>query len=516
MEMETETNFSTLKPPSSSEMELRPREWWRNASKRLFFFMTEVLSSAWQDKFQNFGVLQKHLCRFLENKKSKKKFISIFRGSFKTTVILGYCLFLFCWAVANGESLSICYNTSSKDNAAIFSDFFRQTLVNCKRLHWIFPEIPTDPSKYLRWTQKMIEYKAVKFHVASLDTRQVMRHYGIIINDDLVNDDNAFSETERKSIIRKWKLQKSILTKYKKFDIGLEIDVGTPYHHKDLVSYIMRDVSTYEKFIIPYALSDERGRLDIKSGIGILTMPEMYVWEDFQEKRIEMGPSLFATQYEIKVIDDMDKLCNQDWIKYWTDLPKSYQRIMIVDPGGLDKDDDQSNGIFIGDVDPAGYIYSLFAEEVGATPVSLLKLMGDLKAQYDPDEIYMEREKAEIVLAGMIDLVNANLPWTPVSPYGRDKNSRIKRIKQYVETGRFLLSRGMTTLEDRLLNFPDCPKHLLDCVAHFITVMNPPKKGVDRTPEERRTNDFVDEMMTASRYFKGREEESGLENDGIF
>lgn len=516
MEMTLEKNFSTLKPPSSDGLNLTSRESWRNASKLLFFFMTEVLSNAWQDKFQNFGVLQKHLCRFLENKRSKKKFISVFRGSFKTTVILGFCLFLFCWAIVNGEVLAICYNTSSKDNAAIFSDFFRQTLMNCKRLHWIFPEIPTDPSKYLRWTQKMVEYKAVKFHVSSLDTRQVMRHYQIIINDDLVNDDNAFSETERKSIIRKWKLQKSILTKYKKFNIGMEIDVGTPYHHKDLVSHIMKNVSTYEKFIVPYAVPDDQGILSIKDEIGILTMPEMYCWEDFQEKRIEMGPSLFATQYEIKIIDDADTLCKSDWIKYWNELPKSYQRIMIVDPGGLDKDDDQSNGIYVGDVDPAGYIYSLFAEEVGATPVSLLKLMEKLKQEYDPDEIYMEREKAEIVLAGVIDLLSANLAWTPVSPYGRDKNSRIKRIKQYVETGRFLLGKGMTTLEDRLLNFPDCPKHLLDCVAHFISVMNPPKKGIDRTPEDRRTTDFEEEMSKASRYFRDREEELNLENDRIY
>jgi hypothetical protein len=516
MEMTVETNFLKPSGPSSNEVDLKPRSWWRNASKLLFFFMTEVLSTAWQDKFQNFGILQKHLCQFLENKKTKKKFISMFRGSFKTTILLGYCLFLFCWAVANGESLGICYNTSSKDNAAIFSEDFRQTILNCKRLHWIFPEVPSNPALYRRWTQKMIEYKDVRFHVASLETRQVMRHYQIIINDDLVNDDNAFSETERKSVLRKWKLQKSILTRYKKFNVGTEVDVGTPYHHKDLISHIMKNVSTYDKFIVPYAFPDDRGTLSIKEEIGVLAMPEMYCWEDFQEKRIEMGGSLFATQYELIVIDDADRLCYPDWIRFWSERPKSYQRMMIIDPGGLDSKDDPATGIYIGEVDPAGYIYSLFAEEVNVTPLSLIELMMKLKREYDPDEILMEREKYEIVLSGFRDKIESMPNFSTVSPYGRDKVSRIRRIKQYVETGRFLLGKGMLTLEDRLLNFPDCPKHLLDCTAYFIDKMQPPKKGIDRTPEERRTTDFEDEMARASQYSMGREGDLSLENDRIY
>ena len=495
-------------PPPDHSTEIKPREWWRNACRRLYFLATQVLSTAWTEKFHNFGVLQKHLCNFLQNKRSSKKLISVFRGSFKTTVLLAFCIFLFAWGIVEGKPVSICYNTSTKENAAIFSEDFRQTIIGCKRLHWIFPELPSDPKQFRRWTQRFIEFGAVKFHVASLETRQVMRHYTVIINDDLVNDDNAFSETERKTVIRKWQLQQAILTKYRKFKIGLQIDTGTPYHHKDLMSKLIKEIRAYDKFVVPYALPDKTGIVDIKRKTGILTMPHMYCWEDFQENRDTMGPSLFATQYELKIVDDVDKLCYDYWLRYWSELPKSYQRLLVVDPGGLDKKDepDPSTGIFIGDVDPAGYIYTLFAEEVNVSPYELIKLMERLKQQYDPDELYMEQEKYSITIADTLEHLQSSLNFSFVSPYGRDKISRIMRIKQYLETGRFLLGRGMITLEDRLLNFPDCPKHLLDAVAFFIDKMNPPKRGLQRTAEQERLTDFEEEMNRISRFMTKKEE----------
>lgn len=470
--------------------------------------MTEILSSAWPDKFHNFGVLQKHLSKFLQDDKNRRKFISVFRGSFKTTVLLGYCVWLFVKSIVEGKPVSICYNTSTKENAGIFGDDFRQTLINAKKLHWVFPEVPRTPSEYRRWSQKMVEYKSAKFHCASLETRQVMRHYTVIINDDLVNDDNAFSETERQIVIRKWKLQKSILTKYKKHNIGTEIDVGTPYHPKDLISYLIKNVSSYKKFIVPYALPDEDGILDLRRKKGILTMPEMYCWEDFQEKRQEMGASLFATQYELKIIDERDYLAKEEWIKFWVDLPRNYQRIMIIDPATYHKDDDPGTGVLIADCDPHGHIYVLYAEEVNLTPVQLIRLMEDLKAKYNPDEIYMEKEKYSITLADCLEHLQTKLNFSLVSPYGRDKMSRILRLRQYFETGRVYLKRDMTTLIDRIINFPDCPKHLLDCLAYFIDVMNPPKGDFDRYTEEEEEDEFTKEIEKIKKIFSPHEGEN--------
>ena len=496
-------------------VDLSTLEGWKEACRILYFFCSQVLRTAWDDKFQNFGVLQKHLCDFLQDYKGEKLFVSVFRGSFKTTELLGFCLWVFCWAVENDEPLSVCYNTSSKDNASIFMEDFRETLRNCDLLHRIFKKVPKDDSAFLRWTSKMVEYKQVKFHVSSLETRQVMRHYTIIINDDLVNDENAFSETERKNVLRKWKLQKSILTKYRKFKVGTEIDVGTPYHHKDLVSHIMKHVHTYKKFVIPYALPESGGVLNLDNRIGILTMPEMYCWEDFQEKRAEMGPGLFGTQYELKIIDDQDKLCDESWIRKWVTLPRSYQRIMVVDPAGTEEKDAPQTGIVVCDIDPGGYIYVIYAEEHAVTPYNLIKLMERIKAQYDPDEIYMEREKYSVTIADTLEHLQSKLNFSFVDHKHRDKTARIFRLKQVIETGRLLIGEGMLTLEDRLMNYPDCPKDLLDALAYVLQVMNPPKRSIERERNlgNDREDDFEEEMK---RNFVYPRETEARFNDAIF
>uniref|UniRef100_A0A6M3J0D4 Putative terminase n=1 Tax=viral metagenome TaxID=1070528 RepID=A0A6M3J0D4_9ZZZZ len=359
----------------------------------------------------------------------------------------------------------------------------------------------------------MIEAGQVKFHVASLETRQVMRHYQVIINDDLVNDENAFSEVERANISRKWKLQKSILTKYRKFKVGTEIDIGTPYHHKDLMSHLMKNVNTYRKFIIPYALPDENGTLDLDRGIGILTMPEMFCWEDFQEKRQEMGPSLFGTQYELKVVDDLDRICEEKWLRYWAVLPKNYQRIFVIDPSGVGDKEDPGTGVFGCDIDPAGYVYVIYAEEVSTTPYQLIKLLEQIRSQYDPDEIYMEKEKYSDTIADTLQHLESKLFFSFVEHKGRTKGYRIGRIKQFMETGRVLLGRGQRTLEDRLLNHPDCPKHLLDAMAYALEKMNPPKRNIERDRNSSSEDDFEEELKRAFVY---RQEAEVMENDSIF
>jgi len=232
------------------------------------------LGECWKDKFQDFGKLHKLLCDFLnlEKNPSRKKFISIFRGSYKTTVLVGYAIYLLTWALVNKKPISIVYNTATKENAESFMEDVRETIRQGIFYRWIFPDGLPDSTDntYKRWSMKKIEYKWIRFHVASLDTRQVSRHYTIMINDDLVNDDNAHSDVERGNIKRKWRYQKSIITRYKKHDIGLEVDVGTPFDSRDLINYITTKVKSYDKFIMPYALPDELGDLTLKKNTASL------------------------------------------------------------------------------------------------------------------------------------------------------------------------------------------------------------------------------------------------------
>ena len=104
-------------------------EWadFRRKAKSLYWFCTVVLAEAFPDKFHDFGDLQKEMCDYLDLRitPSRRKLLSEFRGSLKTTVLLGFTVWLFCWYLANEKFTSIIYNTATKANCQNFNDDVR-------------------------------------------------------------------------------------------------------------------------------------------------------------------------------------------------------------------------------------------------------------------------------------------------------------------------------------------------------------------------------------------------------
>lgn len=487
------------------------RERWLEECRKLWFFVFVVLPTIRSDKFQNMGLLHRYLCEFLE-RPSRKKWLSMFRGSYKTTIILGYLLWLFSWSVQEDLGESICYNTASKENASIFSQDFRDYLAEGELLRWIFDRIPAKAEQYKKNTQWRVEQGTTKFHVASLDTRQVFRHYRTIVNDDLVNDRNAFSDSQREDVIKQWRLQKSILTRHRKFKIGKEIDVGTPYHPKDLTAHIRR-LESYDKFIMPYALEDGRGPVDPHKRNGVLSFPEMFSWEDFQDLREEQGFAVFNTQYLLETVDEADVLCKPEWIRYWVTLPGNYRRIMVVDPAGVETKHSSATGITICDHSGSG-IYIVHGQRYWVTPKNLIRIMESLKETWDPDEIYVEREKYSVTIADTIDHEKSRLNFSFVEPRGRSKPSRIMRLRQWLETGRILLPRNNNAeIEDALtLYTPGAAEFedLLDSLAYHLDKYNPPKSTVlryENAIEKALSKDFDDELKRATEPQRHHEED---------
>ena len=474
--------------------EYRSREWYRKRCLELFFFCSCVLGKAWLDKFQDLGYIHEKLCAFLQSP-STKKLISQFRGSYKTTIILGFVIWLFCWNLVRGKPISICYNTATKENAEAFMREFQETLKECALLNDIFPELPVDwKSQCGKWSKWVVIYKWVKFQVASLDTKQVSRHHTVIINDDLVDDDNAYSEKERETVKRKWKYQKSIITKYKKREVGLEVDVGTPYDSRDLMYFMINKLDTYEKFLVPYAVRTDGKPVDPFLKDGILTFPEMFMWEDFQEKFSEQGKSIFSTQYQLFTVEESDKLCDEEWLRYYKFLPENRIRVMVVDPAGTEDTDNPATGITICDTDQTGTIYVVFAGQFWVTPMQLIKKMEWLKEEFDPDEIYIEKEKYSITIADTVEHLAPSLNFDFVSHKDIPKPARIAKLKQYLETGRILLRQGMKELENQLLEYPSGAKDILDSLAYQVRVMTIPNKKIMPDREIKVEDAFEEEI----------------------
>jgi len=489
----------------------RPPEWWRKNCRVLYFLCKVVLRTVWEDKFHDLGELHRQLCNFLDPAVTpgRRKMISVFRGSYKTTVLLAYVVWNMIRSIEENRPISICYNTSTKDNAELFMDDFQQIIKECEILRETYAWWPKYETAFRRKTKNKVEFGHFKFHIASLDVRQVSRHYTIIINDDLVNDDNAFSEVERVKVLRKWRLQKSILTKYSKRGIGTEIDVGTPYHSQDLMAHIIKNVKGYAKFIVPY-------RLVAADGTEFLTFPEVFTWEDFAEIREDQGASIFATQYELNVIDDADRIAYEGMIRYFKFSPENYNRYLIVDPAGTETKRNDPSAFVVLDVDQGGTIYVLYAQHYWLKPVAMQKFAENLAKTYKVDEVYYERDKYTIAIEDTVAHEGSGFMISFVESGGRPKPKRIHRLKQYFETGRIMIAQGMRDFEDQLLTYPDC-RHddLLDALAYSLDIIDAPNKKIvrDRDAEEK-VDEFAEEMNR--NFAKVREAREGVNQDAFY
>jgi hypothetical protein len=453
-----------------SSSSLKSKSWWRNECRDLFFFETAVLSYAWPDRFRDFGELQRGMCDFLNVRKtpSRKKLLSVFRLSFKTTVLQGLFDYEFVWSLADGIPNAIVYNTATKENAGNFSESVRYDLTNNDFLKWIFPEIPQRESDFKTITKLKIQSGHTRLEFASIDTTQVGRHAPSMVNDDLENDENAFSDTLREELKRKWRYQKAILTKIKKKGLGLEIDIGTPYHFQGLVWHLM-NLKTYDKMIIPCWYD--------KDGVKKVTMPEVYTVEDFLEKREEMGAAIFSSQFLLHPLPEEDALCHPGWLKYYSILPENSYRTMVIDPGGSDPKTKDATGISIVDTDEKGDMYVVYYRKLWLSPVELMDTVASLHKQYRPDGVWFEKEKYSVTIADVFRHRFPLLGFSFVEHKLRQKPARIWRLRQLLQTGRILIPADNKELETDLLQYP----HLdfddgLDSLAYHLDVRRIPPK----------------------------------------
>lgn len=470
-------------------------------SRQLWYFCVVVLADAYPDKFHDWGKIQKEMCDFLQDPTSDQKFLSAFRLSFKTTCLLGYMVWDFCWSIEDGKPSSLIYVTATKENVHLISDDFRHILLNCPLLHEIFPWLPKEKGGFDKFTKDGVELRHVKTHFSSYETTLVSRHYPKWINDDLENDENSLTDTSRAAIINKWRLQKAILFKVRKKRMGLEIESGTPYHYQGL-NWKIRQMKSYSKLIIPSETPD-----------GQPTFPELYTIEDLRQKREEMGTSLYSAQFLLRPLAAEDALCPEEWLKYWEKPPELAWRVLIVDAGGSEPGKNDPSGITIVDHAEDGNMYVVFAEELWLSSVELVQTMIRLKEQYKPDDIRIEKEKYATTVADVVAHHFPQLRISFVEHKGRSKPLRIWRLRQWFQTRSIYISPNQTALRDQILSYPSSltgRDDLLDSLSYQIDCRRVPKRApVHTLPSGQQFVPAIDPSFEEEldKYFKGKYED---------
>ena len=462
---------------------------WRKKAENLYWFCHVVLAEVYPDKFQDFGPLQRRICDFLDLRKtpSRRKFLSAFRGSAKTTCLLGFFVWNFCWHVARGKATSMIYNTATKENCWNFNNDVRYCLLwsENKLLHYIFPELPRREEEYLSFTKNKVRLGHVNIDFASLEETLVSRHHPIWVNDDLENDKNTKYRTSRQSLVDSWKFQKAILTKSRKKGIGLEIDTGTPFHYDGLV-WRIRNLNTYDNLEIPCYVYKGEPCHEYREGVES-AWPEFYGVEDFEEKREDMGHHIFASQYLLKAVSERDALCKEAWIVTWSlekGLPQNTWRTMVIDAGGLDPTKDDATGITIVDTDEKGDMYEVHSEEFWGTSVELLNKITSLQKVFKPDDTRIEKDKYAITIADLLwhkaPLYNISFVEHEGRPKGYKKGEiqwqgRIWKLQTWFEKGRFYFHPTNRLLSSRVLVYPFGERDdLEDSLAYHLDIRRIP------------------------------------------
>ncbi len=495
---------------------LKDRDAWRRACTDLYFFATFVGREAFQDKFNDFGKMHMQMCDYLDIRKNPnlRKYMSVFRGGYKTTVLLAYFVWFFVWNLVQKKSNSIIYNTATKENSWNFQADLKHFMLENDLLQWIFPELPHAEKDYKAMTKNRIEHNRVRIDLGSLDTTLVSRHFSQWINDDLENDENSKTEYMREDLIRKWKYQKAILTKVKSRNIGMEIEVGTPYHVQGL-TWKIRNSPAFDKLEIPCFVDRDRNK-------GV-TFPERYTVDDFDEIAKDLGPTIFSAQYQLLALAEEDALCPERWVRYWERLPENRWRTMIIDPGGSSPKDGDPTGVTVVDTDENGVLYVVHADEYRFTPMELIDKIDMLKKTYAPDDIRIEKEKYSTTIADMFVHKFPLLNVSYVEHKGRDKEQRIWRLKQWFENRRILIGRNMNTFRQQLLEYPSS-KHddMLDSLSYHLDVRRvPARRRKNYLPSGKEFNpnipiDFEDEMDKIIYNRDSKNNEEARFNDTIY
>lgn len=495
---------------------LKDRDAWRKACTDLYFFATFVGREAFQDKFNDFGKMHMRMCDYLDIRKNPnlRKYMSVFRGGYKTTVLLAYFVWFFVWNLVQKKSNAIIYNTATKENAWNFQADLKHFLLENDLLQWIFPELPHAEKDYKSMTKNRIEQNRVRIDLGSLETTLVSRHFSQWVNDDLENDENSKTEYMRDDLIRKWKYQKAILTKVKSRNIGMEIEVGTPYHVQGL-TWKIRNSPAFDKLEIPCFIDRDRNK-------GV-TFPERYTVDDFDEIAKDLGPTIFSAQYQLLALAEEDALCPEKWVRYWDRLPENRWRTMVIDPGGSSPKDGDPTGVTVVDTDENGILYLVHADEYRFTPMELIDKIDAWKKMYAPDDIRIEKEKYSTTIADMFVHKFPLLNVSYVEHKGRDKEQRIWRLKQWFENKRILIGRNMNTFRQQLLEYPSS-KHddMLDSLSYHLDVRRTPaRRRKLYLPSGKEFNpkiavDFEDEMDKVIYNRDSKNNEEARFNDTIY
>ncbi len=286
------------------------------------------------------------------------------------------------------------------------------------------------------------------------------RHYDLILADDLVDEENARTETQRDKVQTWW---------YKTLVPCCEPDgriyvVGTRYHHLDLYGHLIRNEYADKHQIIPAIYPD-----------GSTPWPEKFSLEWLEERKRQAGSIIFNAQYQNDTSLMKGHIFKEEWLKYYDAEPEWDDMDFFVgcDPAATRRDAALSQSkadsdwwtIVVGarrwdknEWKPASPIYLKEVWRGRCTKEEYLNKLRAVNDHYKPLSVNIENVAAQEYLAQDAER------FMPVRRVDRttDKIARAYWLQAYFENGQVMLPNKhlvgdysvWQALIDELLLFP--------------------------------------------------------------
>jgi phage terminase large subunit-like protein len=281
-----------------------------------------------------------------------------------------------------------------------------------------------------------------------------MRHYDIIIGDDLVTDENSDTEGQRKTT-HNW-FYKTLLP-------CLEPDgkmwiIGTRWHADDLYGWLEKEDYVDSTFVL--------GVLDVTT--------DESMWEEkfptARMHRIRKGNlEAFELQYQQNATGGHGGIFNVEHFRYYEDLPASYFKWQAADlaTGERARNDYFAHVTGARDRASKGIFLVAFREMKIQFPRQV-KFIGDMFDEHpDTMRVVIEANAYQVVMAQQIRETFPHVPviarWTL-----KDKITRANQLATIATYHPFYIRRQHHKFLRRMLAFPNGPKDLFDAFEMMV------------------------------------------------
>jgi hypothetical protein len=271
------------------------------------------------------------LCIFLDSCQGKRRMIQMPRSHFKTTIVtVTHRL----QRVMARPSLRTLIVGDTDTNAEKHLVKIKRHLEGNALLRWLFPEVvwenpeaeaPAWSKKELQLPGAVKEHGEASFDAVGAGSGVVSRHYDEINADDLIGDDEAYSETEMSKVIE-WSTGLESLF-VPPIDDG-QLDIPCTFWRTDDVYAFFETFYGRRQEAIPTGpFSYKRGELDVfRRAVmeeGRLIFPEG-VSESFLLRLREVNPERYAAQYANNPYASDVAYFRKEYLRYYTWLTEGH------------------------------------------------------------------------------------------------------------------------------------------------------------------------------------------------